>query len=307
MRGRFAPSPTGLLHLGNARSALLGWLQARAEGGEFLLRVEDLDRARCRPEYVDALYRDLEYLGLAWDGPVLFQSARAEAYESALSRLEAMGRIYPCSCTRQEVARAASAPHGPLDEGPVYPGTCRPPLGAARSGVPAALRFVPHPRHTPFVDGLHGPCGHDVAASVGDFVVRRNDGVASYQLAVVVDDAHQGITHVLRGDDLLSSTPRQLQLYEALGAPPPAFAHVPLLLGEDGRRLAKREGASTVAALRGRGVPADVVVGRLAAWSGLSDGSPRSAASLVPGFSLTRVRREPAVVTTGELEYILSP
>lgn len=305
MRGRFAPSPTGLLHLGNARSALLGWLQARAAGGEFLLRVEDLDRARCRTEYVDALYRDLEYLGLTWDGPVLFQSARTEAYEAALSRLRALGRIYPCSCTRQEVARAASAPHGPLDEGPVYPGTCRPPRGAARPRMPSALRFIPRPGHTQVPDELHGPYGHDVAACVGDFVVRRNDGVASYQLAVVVDDAHQGITHVLRGDDLLSSTPRQLQLYEALGAVAPSFAHVPLLLGEDGRRLAKREGASTVAALRERGVPAEVVVGRLAAWSGLSDGAPRNAASLVPGFSLACARREPTVVTAGELEYIL--
>jgi glutamyl-tRNA synthetase len=205
------------------------------------------------------------------------------------------------------VARAASAPHGPLDEGPVYPGTCRPPRGAARPKAPAAFRFIPRPGKTELVDGLHGPYGHDVSEAVGDFVVRRNDEVASYQLAVVVDDAHQGITHVLRGDDLLSSTPRQLQLYEALGAPAPSFAHVPLLLGEDGRRLAKREGASTVAALRERGVPAEMVVGRLAAWSGLSDGSPRDAASLLPGFSLSRVRREPAVVTAGELEYILRP
>ena len=305
MRGRFAPSPTGLLHLGNARSALLGWLQARAAGGEFLLRVEDLDRGRCRPEYVDALYRDLEYLGLTWDGPVLFQSQRGEAYDAALAHLATQGRLYPCSCTRQEVARAASAPHGPLDEGPLYPGTCRPPRGAARPGVPVALRFIPLGGQTHVVDGVHGDYGHDVAEAVGDFVVRRNDGVASYQLAVVVDDAHQGITHVLRGDDLLSSTPRQLQLYAALGAAAPAFAHVPLLLGEDGRRLAKREGASTVSALRERGVPSEVVVGKLAGWSGLSDGSPRDAASLVPGFSLAHLRKGPAVVTSGEMEYIL--
>jgi glutamyl-tRNA synthetase len=301
VRGRFAPSPTGRLHLGNARSALLGWLQARAAGGEFLLRVEDLDRARCRPEHVEALYRDLAWLGLDWDGPVLFQSARTEAYEAALARLRADGRVYPCSCTRQEVARAASAPHGPLDEGPVYPGTCRPPTGAARPGVPTALRFSPRPGLSTFVDGVHGPSGHDVCEAVGDFVVRRNDGVASYQLAVVVDDAHQGITHVLRGDDLLTSTPRQLQLYEALGLQAPAFAHVPLLLGEDGKRLAKRDGASTLSGLREAGIPAERVVGWLARWSGLTDGRPCRAGELVRGFSLERLRRTPSVATGMEM------
>jgi len=307
VRGRFAPSPTGRLHLGNARSALLGWLQARAAGGEFLLRVEDLDRARCRPEHVDGLYRDLTWLGLDWDGPVLFQSERADAYEAALASLRAAGRVYPCSCTRQEVARAASAPHGPLDEGPLYPGTCRPPGGSARPGAPAALRFRPRPGVTAFVDGVHGQAGHDVREAVGDFVVRRNDGVASYQLAVVVDDAHQGITHVLRGDDLLTSTPRQLQLYGALGLQPPAFAHVPLLHGEDGRRLAKRDGATTLAGLREAGVPAERVVGLLSRWSGLTDGRPCRAAELVPGFSLQRLQRSPAVVSAGELEYTLRP
>jgi len=307
VRGRFAPSPTGQLHLGNARSALLGWLQARAAGGTFLLRVEDLDRGRCRPEHVDGLYRDITWLGLDWDGPVLFQSARTEAYEAALAALRASGRVYPCSCTRQEVARAASAPHGPLDEGPLYPGTCRPPAGAAREGVPAALRFQPRPGTTSFVDGVHGPSGHDVCEAVGDFVVRRNDGVASYQLAVVVDDAHQGITHVLRGDDLLTSTPRQLQLYEALGLAPPAFAHVPMLHGGDGKRLAKRDGATTLAALREAGVPPETVVGALARWSGLWDGRPCRAAELVEGFSLDRLQRTPAVVGAGELEYMLHP
>jgi glutamyl-tRNA synthetase len=307
VRGRFAPSPTGRLHLGNARSALLGWLQARAAGGEFLLRVEDLDRGRCRPEHVEALYRDLTWLGLDWDGPVLFQSARAEAYEAALAQLAAAGRVYPCSCTRQEVARAASAPHGPLDEGPLYPGTCRPPACAARPGAPAALRFQPRPGFTGFLDGLHGPSGHDVGEAVGDFVVRRNDGVASYQLAVVVDDAHQAITHVLRGDDLLTSTPRQLQLYEALGLPPPVFAHVPLLHGEDGKRLAKRDGASTLSALREARVPPERVVGMLARWSGLTDGRPCRASELVAGFSLERLQRTPAVVGARELEYMLPP
>jgi glutamyl-tRNA synthetase len=237
-RGRFAPSPTGRLHLGNARSALLGWLQARAAGGQFLLRVEDLDRARCRPQYVDDLMRDLEWLGLTWDEPPLFQSARDEVYRDALTKLEQRGLVYPCFCTRAEIARAASAPHGLSDEGPRYPGLCAR-LSAAeiaersRTRTPA-WRFRAQPGEVRFVDGLQGPYSQDVEAVVGDFVVRRNDGVASYQLAVVVDDAATGITHVLRGDDLLSSTPRQLQLYAALGLTAPEFFHVPLVLGEDG-------------------------------------------------------------------------
>lgn len=309
-RGRFAPSPTGRIHLGNARSALLGWLDARSQGGEFLLRIEDLDRARCRPELVDTLYRDLEYLGLGWDGPVVFQSERTEAYDAALEVLRKAGRIYECFCSRQEIARAASAPHGPLDEGPIYPGTCRNLTAEQRAERaktrPPALRFIPTPGLTSFEDLVHGSYGHDVAELVGDFVVRRNDGVASYQLAVVVDDAASGITHVLRGDDLLASTPRQLQLYQALGFQPPRFAHVPLLLGEDGKRMAKREGASAIAELRERGIPADRVIGVLARWSGIHDGSPISAAALARGFSLSNVRREPTVVHASELEALIA-
>lgn len=305
MRGRFAPSPTGRLHLGNARSALLGWLQARAAGGKFLLRIEDLDRARCRPELLDDLLRDLAYLGLDYDEPPVFQSQRSEAYEAALAQLSAQGRLYPCFCTRGEIARSASAPHGPLDDGPRYPGTC---AGLSDDDAAArakdrkpALRFRPAAGVVAFQDLLRGPTSQDVAAGVGDFVVRRNDGVASYQLAVVVDDAASGITDVLRADDLLSSTPRQLSLYQALGLPSPHFAHVPLLLGEDGKRLAKREGASAVSELRLAGVPAEKVIGLLAQWSGLSDGSPSRAAELVPGFSLAKVRREPVVVREADL------
>jgi len=299
-RGRFAPSPTGRLHLGNARSALLGWLWARAEGGQFLLRVEDLDKGRCRPEYVSGLFADLEYLGLTWDEEPIFQSLRGGAYEEALERLAAQGRIYPCFCSRAEIARAASAPHGASDEGPRYPGTCAhlPPGEAAsreRSRRPA-LRFRAEPGVESFVDLVHGQSSQDVEAAVGDFVVRRNDGVASYQLAVVVDDAQSGITQVLRGDDLLASTPRQLQLYRALGYAPPRFAHVPLLVGADGKRLAKREGAFAVAELRRLGVPAEKVIGLLASWSGLGDGGPVRAAELVAGFSLAQVPRSPAVV-----------
>ncbi len=295
-RGRFAPSPTGRLHLGNARSALLGWLWARSAGGRFLLRIEDLDRQRCRPELLDDLLRDLEYLGLWWDETPLHQSERGEAYDAALKTLSDRGDVYPCYCSRAEVARAASAPHGPSDEGPVYPGTCAklsPEAQAQKASLrPPSLRFRARPGAVCFEDVVHGRTCQDVSAEIGDFVVRRADGVASYQLAVVVDDAHSGITHVLRADDLVSSTPRQLQLYEALGLRAPAFAHVPLVVGEDGRRLAKREGAFAVTELRQAGVPAERVLGLLASWSGLGD-APRAAAELVEGFEPAGVPKAP--------------
>lgn len=326
IRGRFAPSPTGRLHLGNVRSALLGWLQCRAAGGEFLLRIEDLDPDRAKGEFTRLIHEDLRWLGLDWDGPVLVQSERAAVYEEALRRLAARGRIYPCWCSRAEVQRAAGAPH-PGEEGPVYPGTCRPgsrasgggggtPSGSvspsgvegptaldapARNGRRPSLRFRVEPGEVTFTDALCGTVTQDVATQVGDFVVRRSDGVASYQLAVVVDDAASGVTRVLRGDDLLASTPRQLQLIQALGIGAPEYAHVPLLLGEDGKRLAKREGATTVAGLRDAGVRPEAVVGLLAKWSGLGDGRPVSARELVPGFRLDHVRREPTVVRDEEL------
>jgi glutamyl-tRNA synthetase len=304
-RGRFAPSPTGKLHLGNARSALLGWLQARAAGGAFLLRIEDLDRARNKPEATAALLRDLEYLGLDWDETPLVQSERAAIYDGALERLAALGRTYPCFCTRTEIARAASAPHGPGDEGPRYPGTCAALTReerAARSDRPAAIRFRPSPGVFSFEDLLHGRCTQDVASEVGDFVVRRNDGVASYQLAVVVDDAASEITDVLRGDDLLGSTCRQLDLFGVLGLRAPSYTHVPLLMGPDGKRLAKREGAPSVTDLREAGVPAERVVGLLARLSGLGDGTPVRARELVEGFSLQRLNRQPVVVDDRAME-----
>lgn len=299
MRQRFAPSPSGRLHLGNARSALLGWLQARAAGGEFLLRIEDLDPDRSSTAAIDGIYEDLRWLGLDWDGEVMKQSARSPAYADALSALDLIGRIYPCWCSRAEIARAASAPHAG-DEGPRYPGTCAGGV-AAKAGRTPALRFRVAPGETTFVDGVHGLYSQDVDAMVGDFVVRRVDGVASYQLAVVVDDAAQGITDVLRADDLLSSTPRQLQLYQALGLKPPRFAHVPLLVDAEGKRLAKRDGALTLAALRAAGRNPEEVIGWLGKWSGLGDGTPLKASDLVSEFSLARVSRAAAVVTEDAL------
>ncbi|MBL8920416.1 MAG: tRNA glutamyl-Q(34) synthetase GluQRS [Myxococcaceae bacterium] len=297
--GRFAPSPTGRLHLGNLRSALLGWLSARAVGGRFLLRIEDLDPDRSKQAHVDGIFEDLEFLGLDWDGEVLFQSKRAEVYRAALEQLSRAGRVYPCTCSRAEVLRAASAPHAG-EEGPLYPGTCRD--GAEpKAGRRPSLRFRVAPGVVRLVDEVCGPYEQDVERSVGDFLVQRADGVASYQLAVVVDDAASGVTRVVRGDDLLSSTPRQLQLLDALGLPAPRYAHVPLLLQEDGKRLAKRDGAMTAPGLRARGFTAQHIIGLLAKWSGLGDGGPISARELAAGFLLDKVRREPTVVHEAEL------
>ena len=309
-RGRYAPSPTGAIHLGNARTALLGWLDARAAGAAFVMRVEDLDRARVIAGAEARLLDDLRWLGLDWDegpdrggafGPYR-QSGRGARYDDAVARLLGAGRAFPCACSRADVARAASAPHAGDDEGPRYAGTCRgrPPAEvearAAAQGRAPAIRFDGGGARLSFVDLVHGK----VAASpegVDDFVLRRADGTAAYQLAVVVDDAAMEITRVVRGDDLLASTPRQLALYAALGATPPTFAHVPLVLAPGGERLAKRTRPASVAELRARGVAAEAVVGALAVSAGLcAPGTRARARDLVDAFSLARIARAPAVV-----------
>ena len=244
--GRFAPSPTGPLHLGNLRTALLAWLFARSAGASFVVRMEDLDHGRVVAGSAEQQLEHLRALGLDWDGEVAFQSNRHHAYEAATERLLADGRLYECFCTRAEVRAAASAPHGPLPEG-AYPGTCLR-LSTAdwrrkrAGGRPPALRVRADGAQIGFTDRLHG----EQEGVVDDFVVRRNDGVPAYNLAVVVDDAWQGIGEVVRGDDLLETTPRQLFLAAALGLQAPAFAHVPLVLAPDGSRLAKRHGAVTL-------------------------------------------------------------
>jgi glutamyl-tRNA synthetase len=303
-RGRFAPSPTGALHLGLARTALLGFLHARAEQGSFILRDEDLDQPRVVQGAADALRRDLSWLGIDWDegpdiggpyGPYV-QSQRTLVYERALEVLREKGLAYPCSCSRREIA-LASAPHGASELGPTYPGTCR--NGPARPEQPLAWRMrVSDPLAT-FRDALLGEVAPE---ALGDFVLRRADGLFSYQLAVVVDDIAMCISHVLRGDDLSSSTAWQIELYRALESTPPTFIHVPLLLGPDGTRLSKRHGAESVASLRERGVSSETVVGFLAASAGLlPPGTKARPSELSAAFSLARVSRERVVVAAQTL------
>ena len=293
--GRFAPSPTGTLHLGNLRTALLAWLYARAQGAPLLMRVEDLDTGRVRPQFEAQQLADLAAIGLDWDGPVERQSERLESYETALEQLGADGALYPCWCTRAEIREASSAPHGPLPEGH-YPGTCRRLTAAQRAereafGRPPALRVDAGSASVAFVDRLHGPR----QGVVDDFVVRRNDGAFAYNLAVVVDDGAQAVGEVVRGDDLLDSTPRQLWLAARLGLGAPTFAHVPLVLGRDGARLAKRHGAVTLADRLEQGESADDVRAQLAASVGLAaPGERPTPAELVSRFDPDRFAPPPS-------------
>jgi glutamyl-tRNA synthetase len=286
--GRFAPSPTGDLHVGNLRTALLAWLFARSQSARFLMRVEDLDTGRVRPGLEARQLADLRAIGIDWDGPVVRQSERRQLYAGALEQLDAGGLLYRCWCTRAEIREAASAAHGPLPEG-AYPGTCRE-LTAAQvaereaSGRPPAWRVRADDAAVTFTDRV---CGRFTGA-VDDFVVRRNDGVHAYNLAVVVDDGAQAIGEVVRGADLLESTPRQLWLGERLGLPAPGYAHVPLMVGPDGARLAKRHGAVTLAERAALGQsPADVRRELLAPF-GLGDCVTME--ELVNAFDPARIR-----------------
>jgi glutamyl-tRNA synthetase len=297
VRGRYAPSPTGALHLGNLRTALLAWLFARCAGGEFVLRVEDLDRPRVRPGAMAQMLVDLRWLGLDWDeGPDVggpdapyTQSERQAIYEEQLQRLQEAGLVYPCYCSRAEVARAASAPHG--DEGPRYPGTCRELSEARRSRYQAegrrpSLRLrVDDERVISFTDLVVGSVSQQVQQTVGDFILRRADGIFAYQFAVVVDDGLMRINQVVRGADLLSSTARQILLFEALNFPMPTFAHVPLWLDSTGQRFSKRIDSAGLDSLRVNGATPAEVVGQLAASYGLvAPGEWLSAAQLVKRY-----------------------
>ncbi len=271
-RGRLAPSPTGYLHLGHARTFWIAQQRARAHGGTLVLRNEDLDRSRCRPEFLAAMIEDLRWFGFDWqEGPdcggqygPYAQSERRGFYRAAFEELRSGGYVYPCTCSRQDVLRALRAPHAGEDE-PLYPGTCRPKPEAGAwpcpgSRAPQSWRFrLPNGEVVSFVDGHYGAQRFVAGTDFGDFVVWRHDDIPSYQLAVVVDDAAMRITEVVRGQDLLRSTARQLLLYRALRLPAPRFFHCPLLTDAAGARLAKRHDALSLRRLRSRGdLPADL-------------------------------------------------
>lgn len=289
--GRFAPSPSGRMHLGNAMSAMLAWLSAKHQGGEILLRIEDLDPARSRVEYAEGIMDDFRWLGLYWDRRAADQSQRGDAYAAELSKLEGMGLIYPCYCSRDQL-HAASAPHA-SDGRVIYAGTCRNLTLEQRAAMTKkpSLRIKLPDREIHFRDGLQGDVTLNLQREFGDIILRRADGVAAYQLAVVVDDGTEGVTEVVRGRDLLTSTPVQLYLYELLGLMPPRFYHVPMLLAPDGRRLSKRDRDLDFGYLRMHFAPEEII-GLLGYLCGLLERwEPVSARELADDFSWQKVRK----------------
>jgi glutamyl-tRNA synthetase len=310
--GRYAPSPTGTLHLGNLRTALLAWLFARSGTGRFLLRIEDIDQQRARPEHARQAIADLELIGIDWDGDPSLQSAAIERHRSAFASLYETGRVYPCWCTRTEIRQAAGAPHGAND---AYPGTCRMLSARERSEReqhhrPSAWRLDAAGKRTSFVDRLRA----SESVAVDDFVLWRDDtrsgrahrqapwshGGPAYNLAVVVDDDAEGIGEVVRGDDLLETTPRQVLLACLSGIEPPTYAHVPLVLGRDGARLAKRHGAVTLHDQLARGVSIDALVGWMGSSAGIcAPGARHSAVELLAAFDPKWLVLEPTVWSDG--------
>ena len=302
--GRFAPSPTGDLHLGNLRTALVAWLCARSAGSRFAIRMEDLDQHATKPGQAERQLDELRALGLDWDGPITFQSTRLDRYREAIDQLDAAGLTYPCYCSRREIREAVSAPNGPGPDG-AYPGTCRDLSAAERrareaAGRPPALRARGEGVVRSFVDRFAGP----YEGPADDVVIRRNDGTPSYNLVVIVDDIDQGVGEVVRGDDLLASTPRQLHLASLLGLEPvPSFGHVPLVLGPDGARLAKRDGAVTLEDRAARGIDAATVRAELAASLGLSEpGEPVAPDQLLERFAGATLPRQPWTLTAEQLD-----
>ena len=305
--GRLAPSPTGFLHLGNAWAFFLAWLGARSRAGGLILRMEDIDPVRSRSEYATAIMEDLRWLGLDWDGEVYVQSQRLDLYARAIAGLEAKGLVYPCYCTRKELRELASAPHMALsvgqgggvgDLGAPYSGACRNLTLADRARLEAqgrrpCLRLEHPAQDMHIVDLVQGECGFKGEESGGDFALRRSDGVFAYQLAVSVDDAAMGVNQVVRGCDILASTPRQIYLLGLLGGDVPEYAHVPLLLDAEGERLAKRHNSLRLTTLRESGVAPEQVIGWLAWLAGLQDiARPAKPSEFLSAFDFSRLPKE---------------
>ena len=292
-KGRFAPSPTGRMHLGNVFSALLSWLSVKSKGGQWLLRIEDIDPGRSRQEYADLLMADLEWLGLAWDGIPVYQSQRSDLYEHYFSLLRQQGLTYPCYCTRADLL-ATQAPHE-SDGRVVYPGTCRnlPP----QPNRMAATRIIVNDIEIAFTDGHYGSQHVNLARQVGDFIIRRKDGAWAYQLAVVIDDALMGVTEVVRGCDLLLSSPQQIYLAQLLGFNPPQFIHLPLLCNKTGQRLSKRDQSLDMGCLREHHT-APEIIGLLAHLAGLlPEVQPITPTELIESFAWEKVPHEPIVLS----------
>ena len=327
---RLAPSPTGAQHVGNARTYLLAWLSARSQGGAIVLRLEDIDSPRIKPWAAQQALDDLRWLGLDWDaGPDVpvecqspriaytgefVQTLRRSRYSEMLQLLQQRELVYPCTCSRSDVEAAASAPHQG-QEGPVYPGTCAGRSAAEAQQLPPGtfawrFRIGSRPTSSPilssFIDRVAGEQRCDLRRDCGDFVVAKADGSPAYQLAVVVDDHEMGITEVVRGDDLIPSTHRQLALYDALGWPPPVFCHVPLVIGPDGRRLAKRHGDTRISLLREQGVPSQRLVGYLAWTAGLQPlPEPVQPQELVSRWDWNALPRQPLVFTPADWDSLV--
>jgi glutamyl-tRNA synthetase len=306
---RLAPSPTGLLHLGNVRTFLWAWLSARAQAGKIIMRIEDLDSPRVKPGVTEKMLDDLKWLGFDWDeGPEgCVQTQRRSYYLEIHERLRKLGAIYPCVCTRGDIAAAQSAPN----EGEAelrYPGTCRGKFSEeaqaqTASGRTPAWRLKVAPGDVSFNDLVSGEQHIDVAETVGDFVVAKAPDNPAYQLAVVADDIAMGVTEVVRGDDLIPSTARQILLYRLLGAELPRYAHVPLVVGPDGKRLAKRHGDARISSFRAAGVNPSRIIATLARWSGMECGADAMPAELVPRWSWNSVSRERVVMTPKMLDF----
>ena len=307
---RLAPSPTGALHLGNARTFLLTWLWARRHSARVIFRLEDLDGPRTKPGAAQQAIDDLRWLGLDWDAESPPQSTRSPAYAAAVAHLLTSRSAYRCNCSRKEAEQAASAPHA-SDGAVIYPGTCRrsPPPAATAAAVRFAVPPATDGGAVSWHDMFAGPRHIDVPQQLGDFIIQKSDGTAAYQIAVVIDDSESAVTHIIRGDDLLDSAARQILLYRSLGLQHrlPQYMHLPLVVGDDGRRLAKRHGDTRISAYRAAGVSAGRVRGLLAAWCRWQCSIEPSTDELLAAFDLSRLPQQAVIMGAPEDEFLRRP